>query len=352
MQDEDFITNLTMLRFRAQISYADHMKDKASFKRAFDVTRSFLADGYKRYKAGKGSLDVYYDNDANIRGYVMYWQQEESWYGPPIQTCTLDFDWQNSKAVLWATQKLLSLQKELTDDCELMLSACYSSVLGVALNVGFKIDTVLLLGDPKVSLNHLITDKSPYEHLGFMNLSIHLLNSQKEVKAILKLKKDYFTQHPEFCWFGADERHLKKCQDDLADTIRKTKRGKKPNTYAWVIYREGELLGYFSFQVQVDHPLWGHYAGLDILLHPRIQKKGVVKTIYRIMLESMILQGIQVYKGGTSQPAVMGLGRLMQRPLFSWILRKNAVFDPSHFDLYLPDSLTTTSDISAPKSNS
>ena len=44
------------------------------------------------------------------------------------------------------------------------------------------------------------------------------------------------------------------------------------------------------------------------MLHPLIQKKSVVKTVYRVMLESMINRGVRVYKGGTAQPAVMGLG--------------------------------------------
>ena len=349
MQEEelDFITTLTMLRFRAQITHREQLKDKQTFTRAFEMTRSFLISGYKRIKAGQGEIEVYYDENQVIRAYIMYWKQEKSWYGPPIQTCTLDFDWKEQSAISWVTQKLFYLQSELHGDCELMLSAHYASILGVALNVGFKIDSVLLLGHPQTSLQHLIEDKAPSDHLGFMNLSIYPLNSQKEIRAIVKLKKNYFTDHPEFCWFGADERHLHKCQQDLSHALRQSKRGQTSDLYAWVIYREQEVLGYFSFQTQSDHPLWGHYAGLDIVLHPRIQKRGVVKTIYRLMLEQMIIQGVQIYKGGTSQPAVMGLGRLMQRPLFSWILRKNAVFDPSHFALYLPNQVVTPNNDSA-----
>ena len=48
-----------------------------------------------------------------------------------------------------------------------------------------------------------------------------------------------------------------------------------------------EPFGNCSYTVQSSNPLWGHSAGLEIMLHPLIQK-SVVKTVYRVMLESMI----------------------------------------------------------------
>ena len=53
----------------------------------------------------------------------------------------------------------------------------------------------------------------------------------------------------------------------------------------------------------------------------------------------MIEHNVSVYKGGTSQPAVMNLGYLMKRPLFSWVLRKETAFHSTHFNPYLPTSL-------------
>ena len=58
MQDEDFIITLAMLRFRAQVSYAKHMKAREDIQRAFNMTRSFLESGYARVKAGQGSVDA------------------------------------------------------------------------------------------------------------------------------------------------------------------------------------------------------------------------------------------------------------------------------------------------------
>lgn len=331
MVDEDLMSTIAMLRFQAHVSHPEH----ETSKRAFDVTRSYLVSGYEFIKEGLGQLYTYIP-DGRVKGYLMHWYQAESWYGPPIQNCALDFDWKDPNAVLWATQKLLELQNEFGEHCELMLSARYASILGVTFGTGFKIDSVVLLGKPRTSLELLKQAHAPPVHLGYMNLVIRPLNNLKEIEQIIHLKKIYFTQHPEHCWFGAHDVHLKRYKEELLTATRRRRRGQESPIQAWVIYREYELLGSFSYSEHLKHPLWGHSAGLDIILHPRIQKKGVVKTVYRIMLESMILRDIKVYKGGTSQPAVMALGARMNRPLFSWVLRKEAAFSPSHFNPYLP----------------
>ena len=343
---QELITQIALLRFKAQISYQEHQHTKE----AFELTRSFIERGYFLiHKEGAGELHTHYEEDR-LKGYMMVWRQKTSWYGASLQCCTLDFDWTNPQAVIWATQKLLEIRPKLDLDCELMLSARYGSILGVALSTGLGIDSVILLGHPQKSLQLLVDEFDPPKQLGHLNLDIRPIQNRREVDHIIRLKKDYFTAHPEFCWFGAYDDHLIQHRQELERAVLLTKRGKlnknrvldeKQKTHIWVIYRGKTFLGNFSYTIQSASPLWGNSAGLDIMLHPLIQKKSVVKTVYRIMLESMIEQGIEIYKGGTAQPAVMGLGIVMKRPLFSWVLRKNTAFLPEHFGLYLPDKTTT-----------
>ena len=259
-----------------------------------------------------------------------------------------------------------------------MLSARYASILGVALSTGLGIDSVILLGDPKRSLIRLNERYEPERQLHMLNLDIRPARSRREVDHIIRLKRDYFTAHPEYCWFGAHEEHLKQHRAELERAVLLSKRGRSRvpqarlrqraesltqaveetdhqkrlpdleradhhSTQLWVIYRERTFLGNFSYTVQSANPLWGHSAGLEIMLHPLIQKKSVVKSVYRVMLESMIERGVDVYKGGTAQPAVMGLGKLMERPVFSWVLRKRTAFTPEHFSLYLPETQAAVS---------
>lgn len=341
---QELITQLALLRFKAQVSYDEHQHTK----RAFDLTRAFLERGYRWvHEEGQGELHVDLEGDR-LRGYMMLWRQPMSWYGSPVQYCALDFDWSDSRAVMWATQKLLEIGARLDDDCELMLSARYHSILGVALGAGFGIDSVILLGDPKRSLDRLMERYNPPARLGALNLDVRPLSQRREVDYIIKLKREYFTAHPEFCWFGAREEHLEQQREELLRQVlvtrnrRSTEAPSGDHVEQWVIYREGTFLGNFSYTASQESVQWGRSAGLDIMLHPLIQHRSVVKTVYRLMLESMIEQSVRVYKGGTAQPAVMGLGRLMERPLFSWVLRKHTAFSPEHFKLYLPEGVSAS----------
>ena len=369
---QELITQIALLRFRAQISYSEHQHTKE----AFELTRAFIERGYlKIHREGGGTLHTHFEGEV-LKGYVMVWRQSVTWYGAPVQYCALDFDWTDPGSVMWATQKLLEVRPLLGDDCELMLSARYASILGVVLSTGLGIDSVILLGDPKRSLQKLKEKYEPERQLHMLNLDIRPVRSRREVDHIIGLKRDYFTAHPEYCWFGAHEEHLKQHRHELERAVFMSKRGRtrlesarqrhrrasvtgqdnglisgaeqsnvkdqeRQSTQLWVIYRERTFLGNFSYTVQSANPLWGHSAGLEIMLHPLIQKKSVVKSVYRVMLESMIERGVEVYKGGTAQPAVMGLGKLMERPVFSWVLRKRAAFTPDHFSLYLPETQAT-----------
>ena len=343
---QELITQLALLRFKAQVSYDEHQHTK----QAFDLTRAFLERGYRWvHQEGRGELHTEFEGDR-LNGYVMVWRQPTSWYGSPVQYCALDFDWSEPRAVMWATRKLLELRPSLDADCELMLSARYHSILGVALGAGFGIDSVVLLGDPQRSLERLTKHHNPPQRLGHLNLDIRPVSNRREVDHIIKLKREYFTAHPEFCWFGAQEEHLKQHRAELERSVLKARRRRHneeelptdDNTQLWVIYRERTFLGNFSYTANTRSVQWGHSAGLDIMLHPLIQRQSVVKTVYRLMLESMIERDVKVYKGGTAQPAVMGLGKLMERPLFSWVLRKNTAFPPAHFSAYLPDVISSS----------
>ena len=338
---QELITQLALMRFKAQVSHDEHQHTK----RAFDLTRAFLERGYRWvHQEGRGELHTDFEGER-LRGYMMVWRQPTSWYGSPVQYCALDFDWKDSRSVMWATQKLLELRPSLDDECELMLSARYYSILGVALGAGFGIDSGGLLGDPQRSLDLLMEHYQPPSRLGHLNLDIRPVSNRREVDHIIKLKREYFTAHPEFCWFGAQEEHLEQHRTELERSVLAARRRRQEeeeeilhedSTELWAIYRERTFMGNFSYTASSESIQWGHSAGLDIMLHPIIQRQGVVKTVYRLMLESMIERNVKVYKGGTAQPAVLGLGKLMDRPLFSWVLRKNTAFDPAHFALYLP----------------
>ncbi len=339
MLDEELLNRLTILRYAALTSFEQY----ASTKRSLEVVKNFLKNGLVAVHKNLGALHLY-EVDGQIKAYLLYWYQTESWYGPPVQNCVFDYDWRDQSALLWMSHQLIESKIHFSDRCEFMVGARYAQMLGVLLGMGFGIDSVVLLGHPKEALQQLMLSYAPSHHLGYMNLAVQPLQYRHEIEAIIHLKRAYFTKHPEFCWFGAHEKHLLLQKEELINALRDSKQGKEPKTWVWVLLREGVLMGAFLYSEEQRHPLWGHSAGLDIIFDPRIQHKGVVKTAYRIMLESMVKRNISVFKGGTSQIAVMTLGKTMNRPLFAWVIRKKTHFPYHHFQPYLPSSIALPMD--------
>lgn len=54
-------------------------------------------------------------------------------------------------------------------------------------------------------------------------------------------------------------------------------------------------------------------GGFSFFLHPSIQGLGITKTGYLLLLEYLKDKRIRKFYGGTSQPAIQGLGRVMKR---------------------------------------
>lgn len=76
-------------------------------------------------------------------------------------------------------------------------------------------------------------------------------------------------------------------------------------------------------------------GGFSFFLHPSIQGLGITKTGYRLLLEFLLRKGTRKFIGGTSQPAIRSLGKIMGRK--------------TEFVIYLKSS--TRSDRIGPPSN-
>ncbi|MCA9538278.1 MAG: GNAT family N-acetyltransferase, partial [Myxococcales bacterium] len=149
------------------------------------------------------------------------------------------------------------------------------------------------------------------------------------IDPVIALKHRIFAAHPEYCWFGADPRFLAR---EAAGMRAELAAGR---CFDEIILREGRLVGFIGLGIQHGNAFWGSTGGLDLVLDPEIQGQGVVKTAYRRVLERLVAEGVAVFKGGTSQPAVLALGRRMGRVMASVNVRHATPFSASHFGDWL-----------------
>lgn len=259
-------------------------------------------------------------------GQLFFVRDPDAWFGGPVVIAWIDRD----PAVDHALAPLLELvdahAAALDDTALIEIRVDDGPLLAGLLARGFGVDSVIQLGDPRVALPALgpPPDTDPLAARGLALRPLALTR----VPEVVALHRAVFSAEPAWCWFGAFPSHLLRMADNLARDPR--------GHFALVDTRTGEVVGHVGAEL-ADTPEWGSTGGLELVLAPALRHQGLARPLYRAALRSLVARGARVMKGGTSQPAVMALGRRMQRPWHSFNLRRGAAFAPDHFLRFAPE---------------
>jgi predicted N-acetyltransferase YhbS len=195
---------------------------------------------------------------------------------------------------------------------------------------GFGIDSVIQLGDAGPALAALEGDRAAPvgEALGAHNLRLEPLERAR-VDAVVELHRAVFSAEPAWCWFGAYPRHLARIRADLERD--------RDGQFA-LIDASGRVVGHLGAELD-DNPYFGRTGGLELILASHLRGLGLARPLYRAALSSLVERGAERIKGGTSQPGVLALGRVMRRPWHAFNLRREVAFGPEHFLRFAPDAI-------------
>ncbi|MBL7669704.1 MAG: hypothetical protein JNM39_04400 [Bdellovibrionaceae bacterium] len=81
------------------------------------------------------------------------------------------------------------------------------------------------------------------------------------------------------------------------------------------IYRGKKILGLLFPFITPKANTAEAAGGFSLFLHPSIQGLGITKTGCLLLLEFLVKNKIQKFYGGTSQPAVQSLAKVMDRQI-------------------------------------
>lgn len=265
--------------------------------------------------------------DGRLTAAVAAYPDPGSWYGVPVHAVAVTIDDAAPGAAAWLVERLRALATARgLAALDLHLYTAWRRAIDAVLSAGLGIgvDSVVLVGATEPALAALVAKYDPPRDLAAFGLEAGPPRDVAEIDAIVALERRVFERWPAYCWFGASPQALARTRGTLLDTLRGA------GDMA-VIRRGDEALGYVHFGVEIDAPFWGAQAGVGLLLDPSLWGRGLVKTIYRTGLERLVEMGVGVFKGGTSQPPVLGLGRLMGRVALGVHLRAGVPFDRTHF---------------------
>lgn len=318
---------LAALRHRAFSAYPQYRADG----RALADHAGFLSKGLDG--ARRGGLHLRSRGRA-LDAYVLWWPEERAWFGGPAQMLFLDYRVDRPDAGAWVLDVLERERERFTDDLLVHLPSIYTPVRDWLLANGYGVDSVILQGNVADGLQRLEAGCAPAPDFTAFGLSMRAAESE-DVPALVALRQRVFTAEPQYCWFGADDVYLEKWRTTLA---RRVDAG--DGVYR-VVERDAELVGFFSAEPD-DTALWGLCAGMEFIFAPSMRGKGCVKIAYCVLLAALSAAGCRWFRGGTAQPAVMSLGRLMGRTLMETTHRRDVCFGADHFDDYLLYSAAAT----------
>ncbi len=271
--------------------------------------------------ATDGSLDIHARGNR-LLGFVLSWWEARGWIGGPLQRVIVEVDPESPAAADWATERILRLGGALDGPLDLRVNAEQHLLRRRLVHAGLGVDSVRLVGAPGPALVMLQARWDPPSTLEHLGLALTPM-APHHVDDVIALRHRVFRASPEYCWFGAMPGHLEGLRRDL--------RRPSPDERNRVVLAQGRVMGIATASLRAD-PCWGRAAGMDLVLDPAIQGKGISKTIYRGALDWLVERGADCLQGGTAQPAIMHLGRAMGRVPFETNHRRAVAFERSHFD--------------------
>ena len=163
--------------------------------------------------------------------------------------------------------------------------------------LGFARESLLLSGKPGPALTALTQKLKPPKDLQHLGLRVERL-TRRSIVDVIKLNRQEFLGDPKHGWFCAKKKYLELMKKELIEATKQLNH----SHYIILNGKKGT-------------------AGMTFVFDQSIQGRGVVKTAYRILLEDMKKLRIKTFMGGTSQKAVLSLGKLMKQEPTCYILR-------------------------------
>jgi hypothetical protein len=226
------------------------------------------------------------------------------------------------------TKMMSSDKRFFNEKTFLKLPPLSSDLVPFATKLGFSMSGVVLTGGRSAAAKGLAKIPAP-RSLKSLGLTTRRISTLKEINQAISIQRREFSRNPQFGWIIGSRAFNQMIRNIMIQQLS----DKNQSMVSWVIVDKNEKVwGFYSMFIRMKDPLWAPSAVLGIILHQKIQGRGIVKYIYTHLLKEMKSRNIVHFMGSTAQPAVMGLAKVMQRNIFIREMKwGNSKFKPDHF---------------------
>lgn len=289
-----------------------------------DTARAFLRGVYEGILRDARRAEFLKEGERFLGAVVMGKPPSER-FGAPEDSVVVLCDPEAPQARDWAAVTLADVTSDSTDHCTVLLPATDQELMGPLETLGFGPSKLGLVGALSPALRAFEERAREPGSLGVRFEDAQLA----QAPLLCGLMRDFFAAHPALGFGSSEPSPEEQAEIDEREVARMEERLTQGRQTDFVVTEEGAVRGYFGFTPYMSHPLFGPVAGLDIVLLPGIQGRGVGTAAYLHMLRSMDAMGISSIFGRTSNPAVIHLGVQTGRRLRRIVMRRDGPFiDP------------------------
>lgn len=237
---------------------------------------------------------------------------------------SVDYDPRDGDAGEWAAKEVSRQAERAGADLDYMIETAHlRDVLPPLLALGLGVSARLSMGRTDDALR-VLADVDPVRRARAQGLGLRSAVIA-DVEEMVELNRSVFAASPEHCWFGASETYNRRLRAELEGLWD----GPAPPR---VFVRGDRVVGWYSFAPAEDVQ-WGPSGGMGIVLGPDARGRGLLRAIYADTARRLDALGVPAFRGGTSQPAVLHLSRLLGRRTIGVHVRGAHSFGLAHFGL-------------------
>lgn len=231
----------------------------------------------------------------------------------------LFFDYEKAsraRALRWVAQQLRGM--EIPRHTSIGLAASEDKYFRKLLvRSGFDLRYEILRGEVKPALRALGRIKNPLRDLRHLGLELRAIRKSRELQQVMDLQRRVSLRDRRHSYYSHTAAQLRRDEQEYRQHLA------RGTALILGVYEKGILMGVMIATIN-KAPGGLKNGGLTFFLHRRVQGKGIVKTGYLLLLEYLVRKNVKKFYGGTSQPAVQGLGKVMGRKMVSALYLKTS----------------------------
>jgi len=244
-------------------------------------------------------------------------------FGPPESTATMLFDSSDPGAKTWGKETISRLSSLLQGPYTIRLRPQNRFLMPVLENLGFGSKKVEIIGDVEDAMSQIdrMNIMQPDAH-GFQINDL----SVEQVDQVNLMMRDFFLANPQLGFGSSRTTAKEQAEIDARESTKLRQALQDGHQSHFTLEKGGQIVGYFGFNPIFNHPIFGNWTGVNIILLPSAQRLGVGWAAAKHMIKRMPTLGIKTLFGVSSNPAVFYAGAKLGMKPRRIILAKEGPF--------------------------